>query len=354
MYSTPLESEAVGTKLGDIMKAETVTLEALSGKKVAVDAFNTLYQFLSIIRQPDGTPLMDSKGRVTSHLSGLFYRNINLLMTGIKPVYVFDGESPELKQDEIERRREIRETAREEWKLAKEEGRIEEARKAAQASSRLTDSMVQESKELLTALGIPVYQAPSEGEALAAQMARQKQVWGSASQDNDSLLYNCPRMIRNLSITGRRRIARSKRYKTINPEVIDLDMNLRLLKISREQLIDIAILVGTDYNDKVPGIGPKTALKLVRKYGDLEKASKEKGFELDFPYERIREIFLDPPEVDIESPVWLDPDPDRIHTILHAEHDFSEERITSALKRLHEALEELKEMQQQRTLTDFF
>lgn len=343
----------MGTKLGDIMRAETFTLEELSGKKVAVDAFNTLYQFLSIIRQPDGTPLMDGQGRVTSHLSGLFYRNINLLMNGINPVYVFDGEPPDLKQDEIERRREIRESARNEWKRAKEEGRIEDARKAAQASSRLTDPMVKESKELLAALGIPVYQAPSEGEALAAQMARQKQVWGSASQDNDSLLYNCPRMIRNLSITGRRRVARSNRYKTINPEVIDLDLNLRLLKISRKQLVDIAILVGTDYNDKIPGIGPKTALKLIRKYGNLEQVSNEKGFELDFPYERIREIFLDPPEVPINDPVWNDPNPKIIHRILCAEHDFSEGRISSSLKRLEEALEEIRDMQQQSTLTDF-
>lgn len=343
----------MGTKLGDIMRTETVTLEELSGKKVAVDAFNTLYQFLSIIRQPDGTPLMDGQGRVTSHLSGLFYRNINLLMNGIKPVYVFDGEPPDLKQDEIERRREIRESARNEWTRAKEEGRIDDARKAAQASSRLTDPMVQESKELLVALGIPVYQAPSEGEALAAQMARQKQVWGSASQDNDSLLYNCPRMIRNLSITGRRRVARSNRYKTINPEVIDLDLNLRFLKISRKQLVDIAILVGTDYNDKIPGIGPKTALKIIRKYGDLERASKEKGFELDFPYERIREIFLDPPEVPINDPVWNDPNPKLIHRILCTEHDFSEGRISGSLKRLEEALEEIRDMQQQSTLTDF-
>ncbi|TFF92497.1 flap endonuclease-1 [Candidatus Thorarchaeota archaeon] len=339
----------MGTKLGDIIEAETVTLEALSGRKLAVDAFNTIYQFLAKIRQPDGTPLMDRKGRVTSHLSGLFYRNINLLMNGIRPVYVFDGESPDLKQDEIERRREIRRTARAEWKRAKEEGRIEDARKAAQASSRLTDSMVQESKELLTALGIPVYQAPSEGEALAAQMAREKRVWGSASQDNDSLLYNCPRMIRNLSITGQRRGSR-----TVNPEVIDLNLNLRLLKITREQLVDIAILVGTDYNDKIPGIGPKTALKLIRKHGDLEQASKEKGFEIDFPYERIREIFLNPPEVDIEDPVWEEPDSERIYKILCTGHDFSESRITSSLGRLHDALEELRELKQQSTLTDFF
>jgi len=101
----------MGTKLGDIIRAETITLNDLSGREIAVDAFNTLYQFLSGIRQPDGTPLMDRRGQVTSHLSGLFYRNVNLLEIGIRPVYVFDGKAPKLKADEVKRRREIREAA---------------------------------------------------------------------------------------------------------------------------------------------------------------------------------------------------------------------------------------------------
>ncbi|MFW9792954.1 MAG: FEN1 family endonuclease, partial [Candidatus Thorarchaeota archaeon] len=157
----------MGTKLGDIVNATTLSLSDLSDRRIAIDAFNTIYAFLASIRQPDGTPLIDREGRVTSHLSGLFYRNLNLLEHGIKPVYVFDGESPQLKAKEKQKRRDIRDAAYAEWKTAKAEGRIEDARKAAQASSRLTSPMVDESKELLTALGIPVIQAPSEGEALA-------------------------------------------------------------------------------------------------------------------------------------------------------------------------------------------
>ncbi len=344
----------MGTRLGDIIKAEVITLQDLRDKAVAVDAFNTLYQFLSTIRQPDGTPLMDREGRVTSHLSGLFYRNLNLLENGIRPVYVFDGESPLLKEPEKERRRAVREAAREEWERALEEGRIEDARKAARASSRLTSEMIEESKMLLRAMGIPVVQAPSEGEALAAQMTRKGIVWASASQDNDSLLYNCPRMIRNLSITGRRKMGRSKSYKIVYPELIELDTNLRLLGITREQLIDIAILVGTDYNEKVPGIGPKTALKLVKEHGNLETIQKEKGIELNFPYQEIREIFLHPPEVEVEEPSWSDPNPDVIQRILCEEHDFSEARVTSALERLNKRLEELAESATQSSLTDFF
>lgn len=344
----------MGTKLADIIEAETLTLSDLSGKKLAVDAFNTIYSFLAIIRQPDGTPLSDRHGRVTSHLSGMFYRNINLLENGINPVYVFDGKSPELKSDEVQRRREIRDAAYEAWKKAKEEGRIEDARKAGQASSRLTGPMIDESKGLLKALGIPVVQAPSEGEAVAAQMAREGLVWASASQDNDSLLYNCPRMIRNLSISGRRRVSRSKTYKSIDPELILLDQNLRLLDITREQLIDIAILVGTDYNDSVKGIGQKTALKLIKTHGNLEAVEADRGEKFDFPYQEIRGIFLNPPSIELKPPKWSNPNPDEIKKILCKEHDFSESRVDKSLERLQTALEELRDSLHQSSLSDFF
>lgn len=348
----------MGTTLNEILKAEgkiqTTSLDELSGKELAVDAFNTLYQFLSIIRQRDGTPLMDRHGRVTSHLSGLFYRNLNLLEHGIRPVYVYDGISPKMKRAEVEKRKAIREKAHEEWKQAKEEGRIEDAFKAATASSRLTTPMIDESKKLLEALGIPVLQAPSEGEALAAQMARKGLVWASASQDNDSLLYNCPRMIRNLSISGRRRGGRAGTTKTVHPEIIDLDLNLRLLKITREQLIDIAILVGTDYNDKVKGIGQKTALKLIREHGSLEGVEKAKKTEFEFPYQDIREIFLNPPEMELERPRWAEPQWGTVFTILCDEHDFGRDRIQRSMERLEDVIKQRSESTEQSSLNDFF
>jgi flap endonuclease-1 len=343
----------LGTKLADIVEAKTVTLRDLAGKKLAIDAFNTIYAFLASIRQPDGTPLMDSKKRVTSHLSGLFYRTLNLLEQGIYPAYVFDGEAPQLKAEEVARRREIRDAAYKEWQTAKDEGRIEDARKAAQASSRLDSQMIQESKDLLQALGVPVVQAPSEGEALAAQMARAGDVWASASQDNDSLLYNCPRMIRNLTISGRRRSTRSGGYRTIEPELIELDLNLKVLEITREQLIDLAILVGTDYNEGVKGVGPKTALKLIRKHGNLEGVEAEKGA-FDFPYREIRDVFLNPPDSEVEPLKWTDVDPDRIREILCEEHNFGENRVDRSLERLAEALEEVRGSTEQSSLTDFF
>jgi len=356
VFETILQSgvDFVGTKLGDIIQSQSISLAELRGKKIAVDAFNTLYQFLASIRQPDGTPLMDRKGRVTSHLSGLFYRNISLLEHGILPVYVFDGKSPELKSKEVKRRREVRDAAYKEWQQAKKDGRIEDARKAGQASSKLTKDIIEESKSLLSAMGIPHIQAPSEGEALAAQMARDGVVWASASQDNDSLLYNCPRMVKNLSLSGRRRVSRAKTFKTITPEVIDLDLNLKLLGVTREQLIDIAMLIGTDYNDKVPRVGPKTALKLIKKHGSLEVLIREENKQIDFPYEEIREIFLNPPQAETETPEWRNPDLEKLTKMLCSEHDFSVNRVQGSIEKLTKKLDDIRGDTQQSSLTDFF
>jgi flap endonuclease-1 len=340
----------LGTALGNIVTAEPLNFADLSGYDIAIDAFNSIYAFLAIIRQPNGKPLIDHKGRITSHLSGMLYRNIRLLEYGIRPVYIFDGESPELKTDEIERRREVRETAHKEWQTALKEGRTEDAYKAAQASSRINTSIIEESKELIKAMGITIIQAPSEGEALAAQMAKEGLVWASASQDNDSLLYGTPRMIRNL--VGRR-TPRSKSAKTIPLELIDLKKNLNQLGITREQLIDIAILIGTDYNTKVKGVGPKTALKLILKHGTLEKIEKAKNTKFDFPYPEIRELFLNPPKMQVKKPILSSPNIDELHRILCTEHDFSIARVERGLERLETAVKNLDSAQQS-SLTDFF
>ncbi|HID80385.1 MAG TPA: flap endonuclease-1, partial [Ignisphaera sp.] len=253
-------------------KREITDLRELMGKVIALDAYNALYQFLAAIRQPDGTPLIDRKGRVTSHLSGLFYRTINLMEYGIKPVYVFDGMPPEIKRYEVERRRIRREKAAELAERAYAEGRVEEARKYSIQALRLTQEMVESAKRLLDAMGIPYIQAPSEGEAQAAYIARKGDAWAVASQDYDALLFGTPRLVRNLAISGRRKLPGRDMYIEIKPEVIELDRVLKVLGITRSQLIDIAILIGTDYNpDGVPGIGPKSAYQLIKAHGSLEK-----------------------------------------------------------------------------------
>lgn len=313
----------MGTSIGDILEPLETSFDALSGKVIAVDAYNTLYQFLSTIRQPDGTPLKDSSGRTTSHLSGLIYRTTNLMEKGLKLIFVFDGKPPELKAKVIKARTERREAARKKW----EEAEVpEEALKYAKASTRIDVTIVEESKQLLTYMGIPHVQALSEGEAQAAYMVIKGDAEFVCTQDYDSLLFGAPRVIRNLSAPR----------KKARLEVLDLHKFVQKQGITREELIDLAILVGTDFNDGVKGIGAKTALKLIKKYHSIEKIianskiAEDTGIE---NYELVRDIFLVPDVSDSYEIAWRAPDVAKLKEMLCEEHEFAEERVCNALER---------------------
>lgn len=339
----------MGIILSDIVTPEKRTLEDFSGKVLAIDGFNTLYQFLAIIRQPDGTPLMDGQGRVTSHLSGLIYRLSNFVAAGIKPVFVFDGEPPRLKARTIEARIEVKARAEREWKEAVEIGDLATARTKAMQTSRLTRDMVEQSKRLLGLLGIPCVQAPSEGEAQASAMARAGTAYAAASQDYDSLLFGSPRLVKNLAITGRRKLPRKEVYVDVQPEEIGLEATLSALRITREQLVDMALLIGTDFNDGVRGIGPKKALNLIRKHGSLEPALAELAVDIESKDE-VRRIFLEPrvlPEVQME---FRDPDADGVRKMLCDEFAFSRDRIDQALAKFAGA----RGAQKQKSLDTWF
>lgn len=326
----------------DTAKTTITDLRALSGKIIAIDAYNALYQFLAAIRQPDGTPLMDSQGRITSHLSGLFYRTINFVENAIKPVYIFDGKPPELKAKELEKRRAVKEEASKKYEEAVLSGDLEAARRYAAMASKLTDEMVNEAKRLLEAMGIPWVQAPAEGEAQAAYMASTGDAYATASQDYDSLLFGSPRLVRNLTISGKRKLPRKDEYVEIHPELIELDKLLKALNISRENLIDIAILIGTDYNpDGFEGIGPKRAYQLVKAYGSIEKIPKaflKSPVEVDLV--SIKKYFLNPPVTRNYKLEWHSPDEKSIIEILVNEHNFSRERVLNAIERLSKAYRE--------------
>lgn len=327
----------MGVDLGDIVPSKAISLQDLSGKVIAIDAYNTLYQFLSIIRQPDGTPLMDSKGRVTSHISGLIYRTSNLLEAGIKPVFVFDGKPHELKRSTIKERSDRKVEAEKDWKDALERGDIEIARSKAMQTSRLTKEMVEQSKQILELMGLPYVQAPSEGEAQASHMARKGDVYACGSQDFDALLFGAPRLVRNLAITGRRKLPRKNTYVDVEPEVISLEETLSSLGIARERLVDMGYLVGTDFNDGIYGIGPKKALKLVKEHPDLGSILKAIN-QPETGYEEIREIFLKPDVTDEYSINFGKPDKERILSTLCEEFEFSRERVDGAVEKLEKAL----------------
>lgn len=338
----------MGVQISDIIPRKEITLEELKGKIIAIDAFNAIYQFLTTIRQADGTPLMDSQGKVTSHLSGLFYRNLNLLIEGIKPVYVFDGKPPKLKADEIERRLIQKEIASDKYEKARLEGNEEDMRKYSQQTVRINDTIIKESKELLEAMGIPIVQASGEGEAEASFLTKNNKAWATSSQDYDALLYGAPRLIRNLTLARKRKTPTG--YTDVTLELIDFDYLLNNLQIDKDQLICLGILVGTDYNPGgVKGIGQKRALDIVKQYkypiNIFEYIQNSDKYEINFDWQEIFREFheyqcCENPEIN-----FMPPNEERIREIL-TRSEFSLERINSGLERIRQS----REKQKQKTL----
>ena len=343
----------MGVQISDIVPRQEISLEDLKGKVIAIDAFNTLYQFLTTIRQPDGTPLMDSKGSVTSHLSGLFYRNINLLLEGIKPIYVFDGIPHDLKKEERKRRKELKKTAQAKYEKAKQEDDKEKMGKYARQTVKMTDEIIQESKQLLEAMGIPVIQADSEGEAEAAVLAQTKKIWAAASQDYDALLFGAPLLVRNLTLSRRRKTSAGI-YIDVKLELIEFQKLLNQLQIDQDQLICLGILVGTDFNPGgVKSIGQKTALEIVRRYKFpvkiFEYIEKSEKYSLDFDWQAIFKIFHEYPSSTHENEIKFKKVNEKKVKQFLLEKDFSENRIDSGLKKL----QQVEEIKKQKGLTDF-
>jgi len=336
----------MGLQIGDIVTRKEVKFEELKGKIIAVDALNAIYQFVSSIRQPDGTPLMDSKGRITSHLSGLFYRNIALLSEGIKLIYVFDGEYHPLKSKTHEIRQGMKDIAMEKYEKAVEEEDVEGMGKYARGFSRVNKEMIEECKELLQAMGIAVVQAPGEGEMQCAELVKSGQAYAVGSQDYDAIAVGGKRLIQNLTLS-RKRKTRSG-YIFIAPEMIEYEKVLNELGIDSDQLISLAVLVGTDFNPGgVKGIGPKKALALVKDkkypvkiFGELEEQGR-----LDFNWKDVFEIFKKP-NVSREKVEFPKLNEKKIKEILVERHDFSDERVENQLVKLRE----IKEQNKQRTL----
>lgn len=330
----------MGLNLKDLVVREKTTLEAFSTKIIAIDAYNAIYQFLASIRGPDGLQLSDAEGRITSHLSGLLYRNVNFLSLGIKPVYVFDGKPPSLKTTEIERRKQIKKDATVKYEKAISEGNMEDARKYAQQTTSMKDGMVQESKQLLTYFGIPYIEAPSEGEATAAHLTNTGHAYASASQDFDSILCGAKRLVRNFTNSGRRKIPNRNTYIDIVPEIIETQKTLEALDLTQEELIDVGILIGTDFNPNgFDRIGPKTALKLVKQHSRLEDIPQIQEQLEAIDFQQIRKIFLNPEVADVDEIAFNDVDYDAITEYLTKERSFSEDRVNSTLNRLKKALE---------------
>jgi flap endonuclease-1 len=316
----------MGVKLKELLPKTNISLQSLAGKSIAIDAYNALYQFLAIIRQPNGTPLQDRKG---------------------------NGTPPARKKIVIKKRIKTKAKAQVKYEKALAEGKLEKARTYAQATSRIDSSLEQESKKLLSLMGIPWVQAPSEGEAQAAHMSKKKAADFCASQDYDSLLFGAPTLIRNIAITGRRKLPGKSIYVDVLPEVVELRKTIDELGISYEQLIDIGLLIGTDYNPGgVKGIGPKTALKLIKKHGTLhEVLTVIADSQLSIELEKAKDIFLHPKVTNNYKLEWNTPQAEKIVDFLCKEHDFSESRVRRAVEKMERGLMDRKTMT---TLDGFF
>ncbi len=294
----------MGVNIAGIVNFRNLKEEELKGKKIAIDTYIQLHQFISTM------PLLTgNKGNVTTHLSGLFYRTARLLEMGAKPVFVFDGhfllpeEKPELPL-------------------------------TPRVSETITEKMAEDAKTLLSLMGLPVVQAPADGEAQAAYICSAGDAWAAASQDYDSLLYGAPRLITNLTMSKSRKTSAGGKV-IIGMHIVELEHLLKELGISRKQLIALAMLVGTDYNKGIYGIGQKKALKCVLKYGDdFEKMFRELGWEDEYRWEEVFNHISNMPVEKHYALKWKSPDEYALIDFLVTQRDFNADRVNNAIRRM--------------------
>ncbi|MCJ1270023.1 Elongation of fatty acids protein 2 [Lobaria immixta] len=321
-------------------------------RKVAIDASMSIYSFLIAVRS-DGQQLMNESGETTSHIMGMFYRTLRMIDNGIKPLYVFDGAPPKLKSGELAKRFARKTEATEAHEEAKETGTAEEVEKFSRRTVKVTREHNDECKKLLKLMGVPYIVAPTEAEAQCAVLARAGKVYAAASEDMDTLCFDSPILLRHLTFSEQRK----------EPILeIHLDRVLAGLAMDRMQFIDLCILLGCDYVDPIPKIGPHSALKLIRDHGTLEAVvahiendpKKRYTIPEDWPYKDARELFLNPdvrppdhPECDFK---WEAPDVEGLVTFLVTEKGFNEDRVRSSAARLTKNVK----MAQQARLEGFF
>lgn len=326
----------MGCNLRDLSNPESISLRDLSGQRVAIDTFLVAYQFITSIRArgegQDGGPLRDDKGRPISHLMGFLDRATVMIENGIDPIFVFDGVPHDLKMDTLSDRKVRKEEAKRKWDEAVQSEDWNTAQKLGSQIVSYTREMVAETKEMFDYMGVSWVEAPMEAEGAASVHCRNGQVVAVASQDWDVLLYGSPVMIRNLISHGTKRFGRP-----VTAEKIILKDLLFENQITQSQLVDLGIMIGTDFHPGIKGIGPKTGLKLIKKFGTLEEVCKEKNHDIPHNINEIREIFHNHPIGDDVLPLSKMADENKLREYLQEERGFSDARMKRALDRLKSA-----------------
>lgn len=342
----------MGCRLTPLVTPTRVGLAGVTGKTLTVDALNAIYQFLALVRTPLGDFLRNRKGYVTSHLVGIATRYSKLAVENrCKFIFVFDGPPHQLKREELERREKLRSRALEEYKSALAAGDLEKALSKAVVAIKVDQWIIESSKKLVMLMGFPVVDAPSDAEAQAAFIVSRGDAWAVSSQDWDSLLYGTPRLVRYLTLTGFEWLPSKKESKKLEPELVELEKLLKVLGLTRRQLIEVAILSGTDYNRPVRGVGPVKAYKLIKIYGSLEKLPSSIRRQLPENYEDIVDLFLNP-KVNVNYRLEVgEPQVEELYRFLVYENDFSPIRAKTIIARLQKAWE--KTSASQKTLDDY-
>ena len=341
----------MGIAIRELVVGKEITLKSLSKKIICMDMSLLLYQFLTTIRQSDGSYFTDRDGKVTSHLIGLSSRIPKLIQEGLHLVCVFDGKAPELKTKELQRRSKTKEDAQHKFSEAEAQHDIASMKKYAGRTTRLTSEIIEETKEFIAACGLPIIQAPSEAEVQASHMVIKGDAYAVATQDADALMAQCPRVIRNLSLVGKRKISSKLDYQTYEPELIELTEVLNGLGLDHEQFVLVCILIGTDFNPGgVKGIGPKNALKLVKEHKTKEQLFNALRDRLEFDFEQVYTTIKSIPVTDDYQLEWKGIDFARLKTLLIETHDFSEERVQKML----DQLKDYAESQKQTSLNSFW
>lgn len=333
----------MGTAIGDLITTQPLELSELKNKVIAIDAHNILYQFLSSIRGPDGRPLINTEGQVTSHLAGLLYRTSNLVEAGMKLVFVFDGPPHPLKKATLDKRREIRTQAKVEMEKAIEAGDFERARSMGARAVSLNSDMIAEAKEAMHHLGFPVIVGKQEGEAQAAWMVQHGLAYAAVTQDYDALLFGSPIVVRNLAVTGKRKLPYRNAYINIEPEKVDLHAVLKELNLTRQQLIWIGMLIGTDFNEKIPLVGPKKALKAVEGKKSFEEVLSGLKKEVDYDPKEVEQLFMHPAAYEVASLPEAKLDHDKAIAFYCDKHGFDHVRVTNALNKIGKKPEDEKQ-----------
>jgi flap endonuclease-1 len=328
--------------------------QAYTGTKVAIDASMALYQFMVAVRSASNNGvqmnLTNEAGEVTSHIQGFFSRTIRLLEKGIKPVWVFDGKAPDLKGGELQKRKEMKEKAQAELKQAIEDGDVEKQDQMSKRTVRVTKAHNEDIKKLLRFMGCPVVEAPMEAEAQCAELAKQGHVFAAASEDMDTLTFGTTKLLRKFT---------APESKKIPVMEINLEKVLAGFKMSMDQFIDLCILCGCDYMDGIRGVGSKTAFKLMKEHGSMEKVLtylREKGdgdkIPAEYPFEAARKLFKNHPCIpnDQVKLKFGKIDKDGLRKFLCEEKGFNEERVNNQIKRL----EKVNGKATQRRMDSFF